>query len=71
MGTYDSLAGWVITFKASDGPERVGGKICWSDFVMLIECAVSTSIVIKYIDKGFIKSLNINTVNLNNPSMIG
>lgn len=26
-------------------PERVGGKICWSDFVMLTECAASTSAV--------------------------
>lgn len=31
-------------------PERVGGKICWSDFVMLTECAASTSAVVKYTD---------------------
>lgn len=30
--------------------ERSGGKICWSDFVMLTECAASTSTVIKYLD---------------------
>ena len=29
-------------------PERVGGKICWSDFVMLTECAASTSAVGNY-----------------------
>ena len=31
-------------------PERSGGKICWSDFVMLTECAASVSTVIKYLD---------------------
>ncbi len=31
-------------------PERVGGKICWSDFVMLTECAASTSAVVKHMD---------------------
>lgn len=31
-------------------PERVGGKISWSDFVMLTECAASTSAVVKYTD---------------------
>ena len=31
-------------------PERVGGKISWSDFVMLTECAASTSTVVKYMD---------------------
>ena len=31
-------------------PERVGGKICWSDFVMLAECAASASAVVKYMD---------------------
>ena len=31
-------------------PERSGGKICWSDFIMLTECAASTSTVIKYLD---------------------
>ena len=31
-------------------PERVGGKICWSDFVMLTECAASASAVVKYMD---------------------
>ena len=31
-------------------PERVGGKICWSDFVMLTECAASASTVVKYMD---------------------
>lgn len=29
-------------------PERVGGKISWSDFVMLTECAASTSAVGDY-----------------------
>ena len=29
-------------------PERVGGKICWLDFVMLTECAASTSAVGNY-----------------------
>ena len=31
-------------------PERVGGKISWSDFVMLTECAASASAVVKYTD---------------------
>ena len=31
-------------------PERVGGKISWSDFVMLTECAASASAVVKYMD---------------------
>ena len=31
-------------------PDRSGGKICWSDFVMLTECAASASTVIKYLD---------------------
>lgn len=31
-------------------PDRVGGNICWSDFVMLTECAISTSTVVKYTD---------------------
>lgn len=29
-------------------PERVGGKISWSDFVMLTECAASTSALGNY-----------------------
>lgn len=36
--------------KPLTDPERVGGKICRSDFVMLTEFAASISTAVKYMD---------------------
>ena len=48
----------LTTIRLDDGrfirpltdSNRCGGKISWSDFVMLTECAATTATAVKYID---------------------